>query len=213
MTNQNSKLSCGGRETQGQKLEGLEIAVVMLICTLLSVPGILLMYFNQWPLPRILDPIAILLMLISEVGPIACLCFGIVFVIRYRKSKAESKATGIVICAVLASIIELGAIGAILLPRIRSISPSMVCGSNLSGLGKAMLIYANDYDEKYPTPDKWCDLLIQHGDLTEQPFRCLGNKKERCSYAMNPNCEPNSPQDMVLLFETRGAGIGLVGQG
>jgi prepilin-type processing-associated H-X9-DG protein len=26
----------------------------------------------------------------------------------------------------------------------------MVCGSNLSGIGKAMLIYANDYDNKFP---------------------------------------------------------------
>jgi len=29
-------------------------------------------------------------------------------------------------------------------------------------------------------------------------------KKGTCSYAMNPNCRPNSPSDMVLLFETKG---------
>ena len=26
----------------------------------------------------------------------------------------------------------------------------------------------------------------------------------RCNYAINPNCEPNSPKDVVLLFEAKG---------
>jgi len=71
-------------------------------------------------------------------------------------------------------------------------------------LGKTMLIYACGYDDKYPTADKWCDLLIEYTDVTEKQFRCPGNREERCSYAMNPNCEPNSPLDMVLIFETKG---------
>ena len=29
-------------------------------------------------------------------------------------------------------------------------SPGLVCGTNLSGIGKAMLIYSNDYDDKFP---------------------------------------------------------------
>lgn len=87
---------------------------------------------------------------------------------------------------------------------IRDIAQRMVCGTNLSRLGKAMLIYANDYDDKYPTADKWCDLLIEYAEVTEKQFRCPGNREERCSYAMNPNCGSNSPNDVVLLFETKG---------
>jgi len=34
--------------------------------------------------------------------------------------------------------------------RTRSIAFRMVCGSNLSGIGRAMLIYANDYDNQFP---------------------------------------------------------------
>lgn len=34
--------------------------------------------------------------------------------------------------------------------------------------------------------------------ILRSPF----TRKGRCSYAMNPNCEPNSPPDTVLLFET-----------
>ena len=36
------------------------------------------------------------------------------------------------------------------LARVRQIAFRMVCGTNLSGLGKAMLIYANDYQDELP---------------------------------------------------------------
>jgi len=36
------------------------------------------------------------------------------------------------------------------LSRVRQIAFRMVCGTNLSGLGKAMLIYSNDYEEEFP---------------------------------------------------------------
>jgi prepilin-type N-terminal cleavage/methylation domain-containing protein len=40
------------------------------------------------------------------------------------------------------------------LARVRQIAYRMVCGTNLSGIGKAMLIYANDWDEEYPIAGK-----------------------------------------------------------
>ena len=36
------------------------------------------------------------------------------------------------------------------LARVRQIAYRMMCGSNLAGIGKAMLIYSNDYQEEYP---------------------------------------------------------------
>ena len=36
------------------------------------------------------------------------------------------------------------------LSRVRQMAYRMVCGSNLAGIGKAMIIYANDWDEEYP---------------------------------------------------------------
>ncbi|MBC8469595.1 MAG: prepilin-type N-terminal cleavage/methylation domain-containing protein [Planctomycetes bacterium] len=36
------------------------------------------------------------------------------------------------------------------LSRVRQIAFRMVCGTNLSGIGKAMLIYANDYEDEFP---------------------------------------------------------------
>ncbi len=121
------------------------------------------------------------------------------------KVKSFTKLELLVVIAVIALLMGL------LIPaldRVRSISPRMVCGSNLSALGKAMFIYANDNNDKYPTADKWCDLLIEHTDVTEKQLVCYGalkqKNKSRCHYALNPNCEPNSSPDLVLLFDSKG---------
>ncbi|MHC4640701.1 MAG: hypothetical protein ACYS32_03585 [Planctomycetota bacterium] len=79
------------------------------------------------------------------------------------------------------------------------------CGINLSGLGRAMLIYANDYNYMFPTPSKWCDLLIENGDVTKEHFKCPASKEGPCNYAMNKNIEKlglKAPPDMVVLYET-----------
>lgn len=34
--------------------------------------------------------------------------------------------------------------------QVKVLAPRMICGTNLAGLGKAMLIYANDYDDRLP---------------------------------------------------------------
>jgi prepilin-type processing-associated H-X9-DG protein len=88
---------------------------------------------------------------------------------------------------------------------------SMMCSSNLAGLGKAMLVYSQDNDDKYPTADKWCDLLMEYCDVPKKMFVCPDGKKAKCHYALNPNAEPNSPSDTVLLFETAGGELNQVG--
>ncbi|MHC4721219.1 MAG: hypothetical protein ACYS6I_00775 [Planctomycetota bacterium] len=82
------------------------------------------------------------------------------------------------------------------------------CGLNVGeGFDKWMLIYAQEF-ATYPTPNRWCDLLLENTDISAKTFVCRGalleGDKGRCHYAVNPNCEPNSPPDMVLLFETKG---------
>ncbi|MHC4508307.1 MAG: H-X9-DG-CTERM domain-containing protein, partial [Planctomycetota bacterium] len=97
--------------------------------------------------------------------------------------------------------------------RTRQIAFRMVCGTNMSGLGKAMLIYAGDYDEKFPTGSKWCDLLIEHAAVDRMTFQCKGAAEGPCNYAINQNVLELgivAPPDMVLLFET-GPGWNQVG--
>ena len=64
-------------------------------------------------------------------------------------------------------------------------------------------------EKAYPAPTKWCDAIEWaygiagiFGESFERTFKCPGVSKDKCHYAMNPNCDPNSPPDTVLLFET-----------
>lgn len=116
----------------------------------------------------------------------------------------------------------------------------ILCAANLSKLGKALQLYANDYDGRYPSADKWCDLLVKYTGVEKRKFNCLSVDSgeysstdpideanfapeavfhyeyndiegqhlyvysvQWCHYAINTNAKPNSPGDMVLLFETR----------
>ena len=58
------------------------------------------------------------------------------------------------------------------LARVRQLSYRMTSGTNLSSIGKACLIYANDYDDKLP-PD--LQTLV---DKAELPPKCLESKRK-----------------------------------
>jgi hypothetical protein len=83
-----------------------------------------------------------------------------------------------------------------------------VCGSSLYTLGSALQIYAHDCGGDYPEAENWCDLLLERTKVSESEFVCTAARTKGdtnpCHYAMNPDCEPNSPAGMVLLFETKG---------
>ena len=136
-----------------------------------------------------------------------------------RKSKSERKLKGV-------GFAILGIVLAAFLLRfwwMKTCAPvqtalGMACAYNLQQLSKAMLLYSNDNNSSYPEQNRWCDLLLEYEQIELKHFLCPGvtfqwrrqvfpwpvPKNEKCYYAMNPNCEPNSPTDTVLLFETKG---------
>ncbi len=64
-----------------------------------------------------------------------------------RKKKGFTLVELLVVIAIIALLMG------ILMPalaKVRQIAFRMVCGTNLSGIGKAMLIYSNDYDDEFP---------------------------------------------------------------
>lgn len=56
------------------------------------------------------------------------------------------------------------------LSRVRQISTRMVCGSNLSGYGRAGHIYLNDSDGVFPEPSEW--LYTTKSDSEDHPIGC-----------------------------------------
>lgn len=87
---------------------------------------------------------------------------------------------------------------------INYLTPQRRCVANLRKLGRAMMLYASDYDEKYPQSDKWSDLIFKGWGVTERNFKCPGNNKKRCSYAVNPNASKSCHSSVVFMFETEG---------
>ncbi|MHC4741235.1 MAG: hypothetical protein ACYS8Z_04960 [Planctomycetota bacterium] len=89
----------------------------------------------------------------------------------------------------------------------RPIAYRLYCGTNMSGLGKALQSYADDFDGNLPPSEKWCDLLVEHGEVSLRSFLCKSvdaNEGQSC-YAMNKNVIATKLSalagDVVLLFE------------
>jgi prepilin-type N-terminal cleavage/methylation domain-containing protein len=69
------------------------------------------------------------------------------------KEKKIMKKKGFTLVELLVVIAIIALLMGILMPalaKVRQIAFRMVCGTNLSGIGKAMMLYANDYDDELP---------------------------------------------------------------
>jgi hypothetical protein len=76
-------------------------------------------------------------------------------------------------------------------------------------LGKAIMLYAADFNDSLPAGDQWCDLLAEHASATSRLFICPHSRiaEGQSSYAMNANVigwkQDKLPRDVVLLFESK----------
>jgi prepilin-type processing-associated H-X9-DG protein len=141
-------------------------------------------------------------------APLAVI-LGIVALIMIAKSHGQLKGMGMAIAGIAVPIVMLPLLGilmAILMPalmKVRCVALQQACSARLKQVGITLQMYANDNDRQYPTPDKWCDLLKPYyGDANV--LICPSSRQEQRYYAINPQAEPNSPSDVVLLFETKG---------
>ncbi len=164
--------------------------------------------------------LAIASLVLAILSPFTCfitaipaIIMGIVVLVKISHSRGQLKGTGLAITGIALPVVLLPVFAilmGILMPalaRVRQIAFRKVCEANMSGLGRAMLIYANDYDNKFPTQTKWCDLLIKHAEVPPEGFRCEGAPRQgQSNYAMNKNLENfskgDAPPEMVALFET-----------
>jgi hypothetical protein len=101
------------------------------------------------------------------------------------------------------------------------------CAANLRNLWYRLRLYSktertnpvgssSKSEVVYPAPTEWCDatvtpyksIIIDEGigigeiDIMKT-YMCPSASEGKCHYTMNSHCKPNSPPDMVLLFETK----------
>ncbi|MHC4623554.1 MAG: hypothetical protein ACYS4W_06590 [Planctomycetota bacterium] len=95
------------------------------------------------------------------------------------------------------------------LPMAREFAGRVPCGTVMSGLAKALAVYAHDdAHDRLPPGDIWCDSLLELDYTTPKGFLCRGSDaiEGESSYAINKYAAGNElallPGDMVLLFET-----------
>ena len=133
---------------------------------------------------------------------------GIAALIHIRLSKGRLRGRGLAITSIVISIILfLFNIGMTHLTRHLK---RTVYISGLKEIGSAIKLYANEYEDRLPTTEKWCDLLVIQDNSNEN--RLSGHRETsdamwgESAYALNKNIVDMKlskiPNDVVLLFET-----------
>lgn len=144
----------------------------------------------------------------------ALIC-GIIGLVKISKSHGRLKGTGFAVAGI--AVTSVGAcfilpmMLAILMPALgktKQLAQKIVCGTNLSGIGKAVMVYVDDHNDTYPPAENWCDALIKECDVDPKQFLCPGSERKegQSCYAININVAGKKaseiPPDTVLLFET-----------
>ncbi len=109
----------------------------------------------------------------------------------------------------------------VLMPQIQPFQSRIHCANNLKNLWYRLRLYhlaryinfvvmQRKTEIEYKIPEEWCDALLLKGyyslvnmGTNMMAYKCPAADEGKCPYAMNPNCELDSPPDMVLLFETK----------
>ena len=124
-------------------------AGLALLSLVLFVPGLIAALE-----PRLLNPESNGIGAISSWGvPLAFLAFavGVGAMIEIGLTHGRQTGYGFAVIAVMVPIAEvLTILWVVTYSGRRVLSPRMSCGTNLSGIGKAMLLYSNDYKDAFP---------------------------------------------------------------
>jgi len=128
--------------------------IILAICGLiLIIPSLINLRATKTSYRNIPIPYEILSILsyISLFSLGGAITLGLVSFIKIEINGGKTTGRNFAIGAILIPIFTfLFLIWSVFYPKVRSVAFTNVCGTNLSGIGKAILIYANDYDDKFP---------------------------------------------------------------
>ena len=97
--------------------------------------------------------LGILSLFTCGITAIPAVILGIIALVEIEKSGGRVIGKGFAVVGIVVPVVVFLLIIGLIIPamnRLTQIAPHVVCGTNLSGIGKAMLIYANDYDDEFP---------------------------------------------------------------
>ncbi len=176
-----------------------------------AISGVVIIAFayiaSQFELPDVVTPVFAFLAIFWFVCVLPCLfIMSLISLVKASANRKKIKGLwqagiGLVVCLVC-----LGMVLHALL-KLPELVDRMFCGTHLSGIGKALNVYAAENDNLYPPADNWCDLLIEHAECPATIFMCRSDGTVgESSYAINVNAAGKDcreiPADMVVLFET-----------
>jgi len=160
--------------------------------------------FTETDLP---DGFIVILIISAYIAIVVSLILGIITLVNiYRSNNTLTGKSYVILPIVLSLLISFMLVNIAVLFRIHQ---PIACGSNLSSLGKSMMLYAAHHKGQYPDPNNWCDLLIAHADADPKQFICSASGAEygESSFALNINAVGRKlsdlPDDMVLIFEAK----------
>jgi prepilin-type processing-associated H-X9-DG protein len=85
------------------------------------------------------------------------------------------------------------------LARVHATATRMACGTNMSGIGKALLIYANDYNDEMP-PD--LETLIHKAEMPPKGLICPATGKRESYVYRGAGLTTSAIPMMVTVYET-----------
>jgi hypothetical protein len=94
------------------------------------------------------------------------------------------------------------------MPTLGLIRPIKICEYNCKHIRYDIMRYAKEHNDTPPSLQNWCDALTSEKHINNRDLLCPGARRKGnnglCNYAINPDCKPDSPNDVVFLFETKG---------
>lgn len=89
----------------------------------------------------------------------------------------------------------------VLLKRAQKNSYMILYSKDLQLLYKALQHYAQDFDNKYPIPNEWCDLMVEHAGVPEGTFHAFASGDPQGYVTLDPNDKPIYSVKVELVKE------------
>ena len=85
--------------------------------------------------------------------------------------------------------------------KVRNIATQIVCAKNLSGIGKALLIYANDYDDNFP-PN--LEILTSTEDMPPKGLICPSTMQKDSYIYRGAGLSTSDIPGLILVYDKKG---------